>query len=214
MHTPLRVQILSFLHTFLKCNCLRSPWPPMRSMHPMGNPGSATELAHKPNTHSVYDHAWNLFNCFLLLHTKDLNNLTEHDLVEFIVFLSLIPIVGSTFRTYVSGVHHHLKIHLLNDFQSTFLIPLVLRGTTYLECLQDVRIPITTAMLQKMCDAALHVTDSPYITSLMQAILTPGFVWENLPGHCMSYDSEMYQSPQQHLTSCYIQLSVKKLGFL
>ena len=54
---PPRVQILSFLHTkFSKRNRLGSPDPPMRSMPPMGNPGSATVMTsfsgHGQNTWS------------------------------------------------------------------------------------------------------------------------------------------------------------------
>ena len=128
-------------------------------------------LTHMPNMHGVYDRAWDLFNRFLLLYTKDLKNLTEHDLVEFIAFLSMIPMVGSFIRTYVSCVCHHLKIHLFNDFLSSFLISLVLNGATSPECQNDVRIPITPAMLQKMLDSAMYVANSPYVVTMIQSIL-------------------------------------------
>ena len=96
------------------------------------------KLAHRPNTHSICDHVWDLFNCFLLLCNKDVHALTEHDLVEFIAFLSLVPMVGPLIHTYVSGVCHHLKIHMLNNFQHSFLIALVLCGVTSPECQRDV----------------------------------------------------------------------------
>lgn len=87
------------------------------------------KLVHKTNTYSVYDCAWDIFNHFLL-YDKNLNSLTENDMVEFIAFLSLIPMVRLMIRIYVSGIYHHLRIHLLNDFQSSFLIALVLLGVT------------------------------------------------------------------------------------
>ena len=155
------------------------------------------ELAVKPNMHSVYVRAWDLFNHFLLLYTKDLNNLTEHELVEFIAFLLLTPMTGSTIRTYVSGVHHHLKIYLFNDFQSSFLAAPVLRGVTSPECQQDMHIPIPATMLQRMFDAALHVAASLYTGLLTQAILTLGFLafyaWMRSLGHHTSTICRMSQ---------------------
>ena len=83
--------------------------------------------------------------------------------------------VGSSIWTYISGVHHHLKIWLLDDFQHSFLIALVLHSVTSPECQRDVRIPITMGMLQSMFHTASHVTGSPCAAVLMKAILTLGF---------------------------------------
>ena len=148
-------------------------------------------------------------NRFLLLYTKDLNALTEHDLIEFTVFLSWVPLAGSTIRTYVSGVQHHLKIFTLNDFQTSFLITLVLRGTTMPECQQDVRIQITTSILQKMFDCALHVTTSPYVATMIQSLLTLGFFGLFHPGE-ITWSPQVIKiqdikvTPTQLLLSCVL----------
>ena len=60
--------------------------------------------------------AWELFNWFLTVYNKQLHALCDLDLVEFISMLSLIPLAGTTIRTYVSGVRHHLKIKTLARF--------------------------------------------------------------------------------------------------
>ena len=107
-------------------------------------------LAHQPATHGVYDRAWELFNRFLMPYNKTLHALCDLDLVEFISLLSLIPLAGTTIRTYILGVGHHLKIRLLPDFQSSFIISLVLKGATSLEASGDVRIPISLKMWHGM----------------------------------------------------------------
>ena len=95
--------------------------------------------------------------------------------------LSLIPLVGRTIRTYVSGVRHHLKIRLLPDFQSSLIISLVLRGATSPEAATDVRIPISLCMLHAMFNS-LPVITQPYQSCIFRAILILGFFGLFRPG--------------------------------
>ena len=118
-------------------------------------------MAHHPVTHGVYDRVWQLFNRFLICYNKDMHALHDLDLVEFISMLSLIPLAGSTIHMYISGVRHHLKIRLLPDFQTSFIISLVLKGATSPESPSDVCIPILLHMLHAMF-STLPTIANPY----------------------------------------------------
>ena len=124
-------------------------------------------LAHWPATHNVYNRAWDLFNRFLTIYNKKVWELHNLDLVEFISMLSLIPLAGFTIRTYNLGVRHHLKIRLLPDFQSSFLISLVLKGATSPEAVADVRIPILLHMLHSMFHSLPLITH-PYQSCMLE----------------------------------------------
>ena len=88
--------------------------------------------------------------------------------------LSLIPLMGTTIRTYVLGVRHHLKIWLLPDFQSSFIISLVLKGATSPEAAADVHIPISLRMLHDMFHM-LPIIAPLYQASMFRATLSLGF---------------------------------------
>ena len=111
---------------------------------------------------------------YLTTYNKTLDDLSEHLLMEFIACLSLIPLAPGSIQTYISGVRHHLKIRLLPDFSSSFLITLVLKGVTSPECQDDVRLPISLYVLQLMFDALPHVTHT-YNTTMFRSILALGF---------------------------------------
>ena len=61
-------------------------------------------LAHKGHTHQVYDRAWVVFNKHLDLYHKDLEEIQEVVMIEFIAFPSLGQLAASTISLYVSGV--------------------------------------------------------------------------------------------------------------
>ena len=111
---------------------------------------------------------------------KPLNNLHEQDLVQFIAFLSLIPLVLGTIHTYISGVHHHLKICLLPDFQNSFMIALVLRGLTLPEHQEDICLPISI-MLHKM-HGVLPLITHAYNATMFAGVLALGFFGLFHPG--------------------------------
>ena len=115
-----------------------------------------------------------LFNQFLNIYMKSLNNLCEQDLVQFIAFLSLIPMVPGTICTYISGVCYHLKIHLLPDFQNSVMIALVLRGLTSPEHQQDIHLPISIIMLHKM-HKSLPLIMHAYNATMFAVVFALGF---------------------------------------
>ena len=88
--------------------------------------------------------------------------------------LSLIPLAGSTIHTYILGVRHHIKIRLLPDFQSSFIISLVLKGATSPESPSNICILISLHMLHAMF-STLPIIAQPYQAHMFQAILTLGF---------------------------------------
>ena len=94
--------------------------------------------------------------------------------MEFITCLLLIPLAMGSIWTYVSGVRHHLKIRLLPDFSTSFLIALVLQGVTSPKCQDDVRLPISLHVLQLMFDALLPVTHTHNAT-MFRSILALAF---------------------------------------
>ena len=138
------------------------------------------QSAHQPNTHSIYNWAWDLFMQFLTTYNKTLDDLSEHLLMEFIACLSLIPLVLRSIQTYLSGVRHHLKIRLLPD-SSSFLIALVLKEVTSPKCQDDIRMPISLHVLQLMFDTLPHVTHA-YNATMFRSILALGFFTLLCPG--------------------------------
>ena len=105
----------------------------------------------------MYDRAWELFQDFLNIYKKALHALAESDLIEFISLLSLIPLAPRMIKTYISGVRHHLKIHLLPDFAKSFMIALLLKGLTLPEDDQDICLLISLSMLHGMHEVLLLI---------------------------------------------------------
>ena len=76
----------------------------------------------------MYDRAWVIFNKHLDLYHKELEDISEINMIEFIACLSLGQLAPSTITSYVSGVRHHLKLRNLPMFEDNFLLKLVLKG--------------------------------------------------------------------------------------
>ena len=115
-------------------------------------------LAHRCHTQKVYDR---VFIKHLELYQKDLSDIKELDMVEFITFLSLGQLVPSTISSYVSGVRHHLKLQGLLTFEDSFLLKLVLKGIFNTTCQADVWLPTSLDILQ-MIGALPIVAGNPY----------------------------------------------------
>ena len=78
----------------------------------------------------MYDRAWIVFNKYLDLYQKELVDIPEIDMIEFIAFLSLGQLAPSTISSYVSGVRHHLRIRNLPTFKDNFVLKLILKGVS------------------------------------------------------------------------------------
>ena len=105
------------------------------------------------------------------------------DLVEYAAFLSLGSLAPSTIRGNISGVRHHLKIRLMPHFENSFLMALVLKGISNdRPKTADIRLPVSLAMLAKMCTAVQLVADSSYTAILYQSLFTLGFFGLFRPG--------------------------------
>ena len=87
-------------------------------------------LAHKGHTHQVYDRAWVIFNKCFDLYQKELEEISEIDMIEFIVFLSLGQLASSTIILYVLEVRQHLRLRNLPTFEDNFQLKLILKGVS------------------------------------------------------------------------------------
>ena len=110
----------------------------------------------------MYDRVWVVFNKHLDLYHKDLEDIQEIDMIEFIAFLSLRQLAPSTIASYVSGIHHHLRIRNLPTFEDNFLLKLVFKGVSNSNQQTYVHLPISLDILQKMVLALPMVASSPY----------------------------------------------------
>ena len=133
------------------------------------------DLAHKGHTHQVYDIAWVVFIKHLNLYQKELDDISEIDMIEFVAFLSLGQLASSTITSYGSEVRHHLRLRNLPTFEDNFLLKLVLKGVSNSNQQTDVWLPISLDILQKMILALPIVSSNPYEVSLYTAMLSAGF---------------------------------------
>ena len=130
----------------------------------------------------MYDRTWIVFNKHLDLYQKELEDITEMDMIEFIAFLSLGQLAPSTISSYVSGVRHHLQIRNLPTFEDNFLLKLVLKGVLNSNQQTDVRLPISLDILQEMILALPMVAGGPCEVSLYSAVLSARFFRLLCPG--------------------------------
>ena len=130
----------------------------------------------------MYDRAWVMFNKYLDFYQKELEDISEINMIEFIAFLSLGQLAPSTISSYVLGVRHHLRLRNLQTFEDNFLLKLVLKGVSNSNQQTDLHLPISLDILQKMILALPIVTGSPYEVSLYSGVLSAGFFGLLLPG--------------------------------
>ena len=147
-------------------------------------------IAHSSHTHKVYDRVWEIFNKHLELYEKDLQDIKELDIIEFIAFLSLGQLAQMTIATYILGVHHHLRLRNL----PTFMLKLVLKGVSNSHVQVDVRLPISLDILQHMIVALSLVAANPYNVALYTAVLSAGFFGLLCPGEMMHLEHALLAS--------------------
>ena len=129
-------------------------------------------LAHKNNTHSMYDRAWGIFDNYCTFYHKGIYQLQEMDVVDFVAFLSLGGLALVTIITYMSRVKHNLRIRGAQDFNDSVLLWLTLNGVT---AQPDVWFQITLPVLERMLHALPLVHDDHYEVCMYTALLTLGF---------------------------------------
>ena len=120
----------------------------------------------------MYDRAWKIFLNHLQLYDKELQDITEMDIIEFIAFLSLVQLAQSTITSYVSGVWHHLYLNNLPTFEDNFMLTLVLKGIANMHATVDLRLPIT---LHHMIAVLSLVVTNHYDICLYTALLSVAF---------------------------------------
>ena len=86
------------------------------------------QLAHRSHTYKVCDKAWDIFIKHLQLYDKELQDIHELDIIEFIAFLSLGQLAQSTIATYILRVWHHLRLRGMPTYKDNFMLKLVLKG--------------------------------------------------------------------------------------
>ena len=142
----------------------------------------------------MYDRAWDNFNKHLELYEKDLQDIKELDIIEFIAFLSLGQLAQMTIATYISRVHHHLRLRNLPTFEDNFMLKLVLKGVSNLHVQVDVRLPISLDILQCMIVALSLVAANPYDAALYTAVLSAGFFGLLHPGEMVHSEHALLAS--------------------
>ena len=140
----------------------------------------------------MYDRVWEIFNKHLELYEKDLQDIKELDIIEFIAFLSLGQLVQATIATYILGVCHHLRLRNLPTFEDNFMLKLVLKGVS---------------ILQHMIGALSLLAANPYDTALYTAVLSA-----DLFG--LLHSGEMVHSEHALLASYVYILSTKVVCLL
>ena len=130
----------------------------------------------------MYNRAWQVFTKYLQLYDKELCDIKEVTIMEFIAFLSLGPLAQSTIALYVSGVRHHLRLRSLPTYEDNFMLKLVLKGIANTHASINVRLPIMLDLLHHMIAALNLVVENYYDTCLYTAVLTAGFFGLLRPG--------------------------------
>ena len=101
-----------------------------------------TTLAVAESTSRSYSRGWCMFEWFVEQYSVDVNRIREHNLLEFISFLSLSGFAASTVQLYLTGVRHHLKLQGKNSFKDSFIIKMVVKGVSSRYSVPDIRLPI------------------------------------------------------------------------
>ena len=142
----------------------------------------------------MYDRAWEIFKKHLKLYEKDLQDIKELDIIEFIAFLSLGQLAQTTIATYILGVCHHLRLKNLPTFKDNFMPKLVLKGVSNSHVQVDVRLPISLDILQHMIVALSLVEANPYDVALYTVVLSAGFFGLLRPGEMVHLEHALLAS--------------------
>ena len=128
------------------------------------------------------------------MYQKELQDIKEVNIIEFIAFLSLGQLAQTTIATYVSGVWHHLQLRNLLTFEDNFMLKLVLKGVSNLKEQIYGRLPISLDILQNMIVALDMVAANPYDVALYMAVLSAGFFGILHPGEMVCSEHALLAS--------------------
>ena len=145
-----------------------------------------------------------MFPNFISVYSKDLQFLHDIDLVEFVGFMSLGRLAGSTIITYISGVRHKLKFMGKDDFQHSFLLKLVFHSTKNSDQELDVHLPVSITMLHGMINALPLIHPNHYEVCMFSALLAVGFHGLFRPGE-LTYSQHSITVNTVHVSaSCIV----------
>ena len=125
---------------------------------------------------------WEIFTKHLQLYDKDLQDVHELDIIEFIAFLSLGQLAQTTIATYISGVRHYLRLRGMPTYEDNFMLKLVLKGVSKTHVKIDARLPISLDILQCMIVALSLVAANLFNVHLYMTVLSAGFFGLLHPG--------------------------------
>ena len=131
-----------------------------------------TTLAVAESTSKSYARGWCMFKWFAEQYHVNMNSIKEHNLLEFISFLSLSGFAASTVQLYLTGVRHHLKLQGRNSFKDSFVIKMVVKGVSSRYLVPDIRLPINIALLHDMWNVLSIVVKNPYMVKLYRSMFT------------------------------------------
>ena len=130
-----------------------------------------TTLAVAESTTKSYARGWCMFKRFAEQYNVNLNRIKEHNLLEFISFLSLSGFAASMVQLYLTGVRHHLK-QGRNSFKDSFIIKMVVKGVSSRYSVPDIRLPINRGLLHDMWNILPIVVRNPYMVKLYRSMFT------------------------------------------
>ena len=131
-----------------------------------------TTLAVAESTSKSYARGWCMFERFVEQYHVNMNSIKEHNLLEFISFLSLSGFAASTVQLYLTGVRHHLKLQGRNSFKDSFVIKMVVKGVSSRYSVPDIRLPINITLLHDMWNILPIVLRNPYMVKLYRSMFT------------------------------------------
>ena len=131
-----------------------------------------TALAVAESTHKSYARGWCMFERFADQYNVDTNGVKEHNLLEFVSFLSLSGFAASTVQLYLTGVRHHLKLQGKNSFKDSFVIKMVVKGVTSRYTVPDIRLPINIGLLHDMWNVIPIILRNQYLVKMYRSMLT------------------------------------------
>ena len=102
----------------------------------------------------------------------DVNRIKEHNLLEFISFLSLSGFAASTVQLYLTGVRHHLKLQGKNSFKDSFIIKMVVKGVSSRYSVPDIRLPINKGLLHDMWNILPIIVRDHYMVKMYRSMFT------------------------------------------
>ena len=174
-----------------------------------------TTLAVAESTSKSYARGWCMFERFAEQYHVNMNSIKEHNLLEFISFLSLSGFAASTVQLYLTAVRHHLKLQGRNSFKDSFVIKMVVKGVSSRYSVPDIRLPINIGLLHDMWNILPIVVRNPYMVKLYRSMFTLAYHGLLRPGevtytpHAIKVEHVYFVYENVHL---YLHSSKAKTG--